>query len=662
MEATKGGVITRSHAEEVLELPKVLNILSSYCHSEPAKKRVLNLSPLSGLDVVEAELAKVAEIQRSGETASFFVPFAAGVLASQLQGLTFLPVERIMELRLFLKSVHALRRQFINSRLSAFFTRLHSHGELIQEIERCLDETGGVKDSASDRLAQIRRRKKQTSSRIRATLQNLLSTNPNMFTDTNIVERGGHYALPVKANFKKGIKGIVHAYSNSGETVFIEPMDITDDAAYLCELQETERVEVERILGCLTDAIRQSLEVIEDDIDTVISLDVLFAKAGYASAENANRPVFGERLKITNGYHPLLKQVNDKIVPLNLDLNSGKRVLLISGPNAGGKTIVLKTVGLIALMAKCGLFIPADEGSTVPFFKELYADIGDEQSIEFQLSTFAAHLKQIKQALEADDNSLVLLDELMSQTSVEEGSALAAAILDELRRKGMVLATTHNENLKIFVSNQPDMINAGMEYTDRPTYRLILGVPQPSNAIKLAGQLGLRERVLERAVSYLDGDKMSVNQLFEDLSRQLKAVDEERHKLSRLTTDYEDKLAAFNSRKKQETDELRLKYRNELTKAKRDVEKLIKTLRKEGPKPDNVHKMRGFFDEKLHQRVEATPYHPGLGELVRIRDLRKIGQVVEEKQGRYKISLENIFYWVEPVDIEPIREHKEGEN
>ena len=662
MEATKGGVITRSHAELVLELPKVLNTLSSYCHSEPAKKRVLNLSPLNDIDVVESELGKVAEIQRSGETASFFVPFEPGSLTSRLRGLTFLPIDGMMQLRQFLKTVAALRQQFSKSRLSGFFAELHSHGELVREIDRCLDETGAVKDSASARLAQIRRKHKQTTSRIRTALQGILAANPNMFTDTNIVERGGHCVLPVKANFKKGIMGIVHAYSNSGETVFIEPMEITDDAALLCELEESERIEIEAILGSITDTIRQSLDTIEDDIDAVISLDVLFAKSAYASAENASRPIFDERLRIVNGFHPLLKQVNDRIVPLNLDLNSGRRVLLISGPNAGGKTMVLKTVGLIALMAKCGLFVPADEGSTVPFFSEFYADIGDEQSIESQLSTFAAHLRQIKQALDAGKNSLVLLDELMSQTSVEEGSALAAAVLDELREKGVVLATTHNENLKIFVSNQADMINAGMEYTDRPTYRLILGVPQPSNAIKLAGQLGLSERVLERAVSYLDGEKMSVNRLFEDLSKQLKTVDEERSKLSQLVSDYENKLAAFNVKKKQETDELRTRYRNELTRAKRDVEKLIKSLRKEGPKPDNVHKMRGFFNEKLDQRVEAAPYHPVLGELVRIRDLRKIGQVVELKQGMYKISLENIFYWVEPVDIEPIREAKEGEN
>ncbi len=230
-------------------------------------------------------------------------------------------------------------------------------------------------------------------------------------------------------------------------------------------------------------------------------------------------------MNIISGFHPILKRVKQNVVYLNLKINSKKRILLISGPNAGGKTVVLKTVGLIELMAKCGLFIPVGEGSTIPFYDNVYADIGDEQSIESHLSTFAAHVNQIKEALNGNESSLVLLDELMSQTSVEEGSALASAIMEEFaRKKSTVLATTHNENLKIFVSKRSDMLNGGMEFTDRPTYRLILGIPQPSNALKLASKLGVGKGVIENALKYLDKDKMSLNKLFEDLSKELKAV------------------------------------------------------------------------------------------------------------------------------------------
>ncbi|KPK64236.1 hypothetical protein AMJ83_03130 [candidate division WOR_3 bacterium SM23_42] len=659
MEATKGGVITRTHAEGVLELPKVLQLLSNHCNTEPAKKRAENLAPLKTQSLVEQEFEQVAAIRRSGETANFYIPFEPGYVRTRVHGVAFLPLEELVLVVKFLRFVGTLKRDFRDSRLCRFVTKLHNYHDLVKDIDARVDESGALKDSASPVLFQIRTKKRQMKNRIREILNSMLVNQPNMFTDTNIVERAGHFVLPLKSNFKKQMKGIVHSYSKSGETVFIEPIGVTDDTAHLLELEENERTEIESILRHMTVLIRSNVEMIEHDVEHIVGLDLLFAKARFADELHANRPVFDERLNIVNGFHPILKRINDQIVPLNLKLNTGNRVLLISGPNAGGKTIVLKTVGLIALMAKCGLFIPADEDSSVPFFNELYADIGDEQSIESQLSTFAAHLKQIKKALDADGNSLVLLDELMSQTSVEEGSALASAVLDELSRdKNLILATTHNENLKIFVSNRSDMINGGMEFTDRPTYRLILGVPQPSNAISLAHQLGLKRDVLAKAKSYLDEDKMSVNRLFEDLSRELKAVEAEREKLSGLTSNYENKLAVFNVKKKQEFDELRSKYRNELTRAKRDIEKLIKTLRKEGPRPDMVHKARRFFGDKLEFETIHEPYHPDIGELVRIRELKRIGQVVAEKQGKYKIGLENIFYWVEPTDIESIREDR----
>jgi DNA mismatch repair protein MutS2 len=658
METTTGGVITRTHAEDVLELPKVLKILSNHCQTEPAKSRAENLAPIQDRAAVEAELEQVAQIIRSGETASFYVPFEPGYLRVRLRGLSFLPIEELVQIRNFLKSVSSLRRDYRTSRLSSFFDRLHSHGELVGMIDDKIDDSSAIRDNASPKLLEIRIAKRRTKKRIQERLSTMLAEQPSMFTDQNIVERNGHFVLPLKSNFKKEVKGIIHSYSNSGETIFIEPMAITDDAAQLAELDESERIEIKAILRQLTDAVRINIESIEDDVEQIVVLDLLFARARFATAERAHRPVFDDDLNMINAVHPVLRQVTSDVVPLNVRLNSGKRVLLISGPNAGGKTVVLKTVGLTALMAKCGLFITADEGTTIPFFDEFYADIGDEQSIESQLSTFAGHLRQVKAALEARGRSLVLLDELMSQTSVEEGSALAAAVLDELRHKGIVLATTHNENLKIFVSNQADMINAGMEYTDHPTYRLILGVPQPSNALKLARQIGLNGGLLQRAYSYLDAEKMSVNRLFEDLAGKLKDVEHEQEKLSRLVTEYEEKLAAFNIKKKQESDALRTKYREELTKAKRDVEKLIKVLKKEGHKPDTVRKTRNFFEDKLASSAPMEPYHPQIGELVRIRELKRIGQVVTEKQGKYKISLENIFYWVEPTDIEAIRETK----
>jgi DNA mismatch repair protein MutS2 len=575
-------------------------------------------------------------------------------LEKALQTLPFLSETQLIKLKNWFSFIHNLRKRFIKTKVKNYFNQLYDYRYIIKEIDSNIDDNCQVRDHASEELYGIRVKKKRLKQKLRDKLNDLLMKRSNLFTDSHIVERSGRYVLPVKRNFKNDVRGIVYSYSNSGETVFIEPMEITEDTAKLVELNETERREIERILKKLTGIVNTQVDAIENDIETIIDLDLLFAKVQYAHGLHATMPLFGENLNIVNGYHPILKRVEENAVPLNLKMNPQHRILLISGPNAGGKTVVLKTVGLIIEMAKCGMFIPVEEGSTIPFFQELYADIGDEQSIESHLSTFAAHVKQIRNALDGGSNSLILLDELMNQTSVEEGSALAIAILEEFAQKrSTILATTHNENLKIFVSRRADMINAGMEFTDRPTYRLILGIPQPSNAIKLARKLGLNGNVIKNAVKFLDKDTMSLNKLFEDLSKELKGVKEERQRLSGLISEYETKLKTLNIKKKTELDELKKKYKTDLIQTKRKVEKLIKNLKKEGPKPDAIHKMRGFFDEKLKVDEIREPYIPRVGEMVRIRDFNRFGQVVEEQGGKFKVSLENIYYWVEPKDIEP---------
>lgn len=550
-------------------------------------------------------------------------------------------------------SVHALKRRFSRTSVMKYFNRLHDYKKIVEQIEAHLDESGQIRDNASDELYRVRLQKRKVNNRIHEKLNNLLTMRSNLFTDGHILQRNERYVVPVKRNFKKEIQGIVHSYSNSGETVFVEPIEITDDSAQLVELDEREKEEIEKILTKLTAVVRAQGDDIEHDIETIIDLDFLWAKVRFADEFNATMPLFGDNLKIVNGYHPILRRVSERVVPLNLKMEREKMILLISGPNAGGKTVVLKTVGLLVLMARCGLFIPVDEGSTIPFFEEVYADIGDEQSIESRLSTFAGHIKQIKEALEAKTQPLVLLDELMSQTSVEEGSALAIAILEEFaQKKSTVLATTHNEDLKIFVSRRADMMNGGMEFTDSPTYRLIVGIPQPSNAIKLARKLGINGNVIESALKNLDTEKMSLNQLFEDLSKELKAVQEERQKLSILTRDYESKLEALNTKKKKELNELKVRYKRELIQAKRSIEKMIKEFKRESPKPEAVSKMRHFFDEKLQAKENHAPYYPRIGEMVKVRELNKVGQVIAEHLGKYKIGLENIYYWVGPKEIE----------
>ncbi len=582
-----------------------------------------------------------------------FIPVEPGFMNKELAVRSYLSVEQLVRLKDWFIFVHNLKKRFNKTTVRKYFNKLNEYDRVAKEIDAKIDNSHQIRDQASEELSKVRIEKRKLKKRMKEKLDSILLNRSNVFTEANVFQRSGRYVLPVKRNFKKDVQGIVHSYSNTGETVFVEPIEITDDSALLVELNDREKEEIERILKELTVLIREHGDEIEADIEIVIDLDLLLAKVRFAEDLNARLPVFGETLNIVNGYHPILKRIGENVVPLNLKIGADKKILLISGPNAGGKTVVLKTVGLIVQMAKCGMFIPAEEGSIIPFFDKVYADIGDEQSIESNLSTFAGHIKQIKGALDADSYSLVLLDELMSQTSVEEGSALAAAILEEFaRRRSLVLATTHNEDLKIFVSRRTDMINGGMEFTDRPTYRLILGIPQPSNAIKLAKGLGINGGIIESAQKFLDKDKMSLNKLFEDLSKELKGVQEERTQLSALIKEYESKLQDLNVKKKKTIDEMKAKYKHELIQAKRSIEKLIKDIKKEGPKPETVHKMRHFFDKKLEVEEARPSYYPRIGELVRIRDLKKVGQVIAEHSGKYKVSLENIYYWVEANDIE----------
>ena len=590
----------------------------------------------------------------SGKYAQLYCPFEPGYLENQLAVLPHLTAGQLIELKNWFIFIHSIKKEFKTSRISIYFNKFGNYHDIVKIIENKIDDSEQISDNASQELFRIRAQKKKVRSQISQTLNDILMNRQSIFSDSNIVEREGRFVLPVLRNFKNDISGIIHAYSNTGETVFIEPVEIIDMGARVRELNDLEKEEIERILKGLTDLIRADTGRIEADIDTMIDLDMLFAKVRYAQDLKANMPIFSGNINIMGGYHPILKLLIKDAISLNLKMNGQGNILLVSGPNAGGKTVVLKTVGLLTLMAKCGMFIPVDEGSAIPFYDEVYADIGDEQSIEFNLSTFAAHIKQIKYALEGSTKSLVLLDELMSQTSVEEGSALAVAILERFAKRGnTVLATTHNEDLKIFVSRREDMMNAGMEFLDRPTYRLILGIPQPSNAIKLAKNLGIDKQVINNAIDHLDKDKMSLNTLFEDLAHELKAIKEEREKLSSLIKEYEVKLDDLNHRKKQELSNLKEKYRRELITSKRSIEKLIKELKKR-PKPDVVHKVREFFEEKLSVDEDIKPYYPESGEIVRVRQLKKTGQVVDEQSWKFKISLDNIFYWVGPEELEQI--------
>lgn len=599
---------------------------------------------------------------RFGETPQFYAPFSAHQLQDMLATAAFLSTAELDALRRFCVHLTTLRGRFQGGRLARLFADLDEHRSLKDAIDACIDESRQVRDTASPALRHIRQRLRAVQRQIDETLRRMLAAQPDFFSDSSIVERNGRKVLLVRANFKRSLPGVVHAYSNSGETVFVEPLETTELGAELVELSDQEREEIERILRELTDRVRVEGDALAADLERVAGLDLLFAKAAYARAAGCNVPVFGPELRLRNGFHPVLKQLRGAVVPLDLELDPDQRVLLISGPNAGGKTVVLKTIGLIALMARCGMCIPAAEGSVTPFFDDVFADIGDEQSLEYELSTFAGHLNRIKDALQGSGGcNLVLLDELMNQTSVEEGSALAQAILEDLADSGsLVIATTHNEALKIYVSRRSGMVNAGMEFADKPTYRLIMGIPQPSNAVKLAAQMGVKRAVIERAESLLDKERVSLNELLEQLGRELQGASAERLRLEQARREYEQHSAEMKEAQRRARDALQEKYRKELIESKRTVDRLIRSLKKGPVKKEVKDEATAFFAAKLQEETAGEPYYPRVGETVFVRGMTKPGKVLAERTGRYKIGLDKMFLWVGPSEIKPLSAEGNG--
>ncbi len=421
--------------------------------------------------------------------------------------------------------------------------RMYDPARLVSEIVRCITPRGEIADSASPALAAVRRESRVVHDRLQARLQEILNNAVarGVAQEALITERDGRYVVPIKADFRGQLRGIVHDVSGSGATLWIEPLAIVDLGNQYRELQLEEQREAQRVLRQLSELVADVAGQIEADVDLLAELDVVFAAARLGELLKAYElPLDGEaqpwlveapaELRLLQARHPLL---TGEIVPITLYAGGAFRVLMITGPNTGGKTVALKTAGLLTLMALAGLPIPAGEGSSVPVFDSIYADIGDEQSIEQSLSTFSSHMRNIVGILaQAGPRSLVLLDELGAGTDPEEGAALARAIVQRLLRQGCtVIATTHHGELKVFAHETPGVMNASVEFdtqTLAPTYRLAVGLPGRSNAIAIAARLGMPADVLEQARQAAGPEQERVGDLLADLQRERDRASAER--------------------------------------------------------------------------------------------------------------------------------------
>ena len=438
--------------------------------------------------------------------------------------------------------------------LDSMFEQLAPLTPLSSEIRRCILSEDEISDDASPALRQVRRNMKVTNDRIHTQLSGLVNGNARTYLqDSVITMRNGRYCIPVKAEYKGQVPGMIHDQSSTGSTLFIEPMAVVKLNNDMRELELQEQKEIEIILAGLSEQIAEEREAIALNLELMVQLDFIFARAGLAMDMNGSEPVFNEegRVLLKKARHPLIPK--KKVVPIDIRLGDDFDLLIITGPNTGGKTVSLKTVGLLTLMGQAGLHIPALDRSELAIFHEIYADIGDEQSIEQSLSTFSSHMTNIVSFLEkADSRSLVLFDELGAGTDPTEGAALAISILSYLHDKGIrTMATTHYSELKVYALSTPGVENACCEFsveTLRPTYRLLIGIPGKSNAFAISSKLGLSDQIIERAKEQISEQDESFEDVLSSLEENRVTIENERLEIARYKEEIKTLKAQLESR------------------------------------------------------------------------------------------------------------------
>lgn len=556
---------------KTLEYHKIIEKLTEYAASEPGKRLCRELEPSSDFEEIvqaQAETADaVARVRQKGSVSFAGISDIGGSL-KRLEIGSSLSIHELLAVSSLLtcaaRAKNYGRRQeseLPDDSLDEMFRSLEPLTNVNNEITRCIISEEEVADDASPGLRHVRRQMKITGDRVHTQLNAILNSSRTMLQDPVITMRDGRYCLPVKAEYKSSFQGMVHDQSTTGSTLFIEPMAIIKLNNELRELEIREQKEIEMVLAALSMELVPYVETILINLKLLTKLDFIFARAALARHYNCSMPKFNKNgyIHIKDGRHPLLDP--KKVVPINVYLGKDFDLLIVTGPNTGGKTVSLKTVGLFTLMGQSGLQIPAFDGSELAVFDEVFADIGDEQSIEQSLSTFSAHMTNIVRILEkADSHSLCLFDELGAGTDPTEGAALAIAVLSFLHNmKCRTMATTHYSELKVYALTTPGVENACCEFdveTLRPTYRLLIGIPGKSNAFAISQKLGLPDFIIQDAKSRLEEGDEAFEDLLASLEESRVTIEKEREEIasykseiSRLKSRLEQKEERFDERK-----------------------------------------------------------------------------------------------------------------
>ena len=610
-----------------LEYNKIIDLLTEKADSEPGKKLCRELVPSTDLSAIRTAQREtkdaLARLFRIGST-SFGSNRDLGFSIHSLEIGSSLSMSELLKLASFLDNVSRIktygkkeREDFPNDSLDAYFEGLTPMTQLVNEINRCILSEEEMADDASPRLKSIRRSKLSTNEKIHSQLTSMVNGAYRTFLqDAVITMRDNRYCIPVKAEYKSQVSGMVHDQSSTGSTFFIEPAAVVNLNNQLKELDLQEQEEIEVILGDLSSQAAVHTSELAADQKIMTTLDFIFAKAKLAMEQNATEPIFNTEhyIQIRKGRHPLLDK--KKAVPIDVRLGKDFDLLVITGPNTGGKTVSLKTVGLFTLMGQAGLHIPALDRSELSIFSEVYADIGDEQSIEQSLSTFSSHMTRVVHILQhADADSLCLFDELGAGTDPTEGAALAIAILNYLHDRGIrTMATTHYSELKIYALSTNFVENACCEFdveTLRPTYRLLIGIPGKSNAFAISSKLGLSDEIINAAKEQISKEDESFEDVIADLEQSRVTIEKEQQEIAeykeRIRT-LQEQLQKKNEKIDQAKDKI-LRDANEkaraiLQEAKDVADETIRDFNKVGASADikELEKKRQKVRDKINEK------------------------------------------------------------
>lgn len=595
---------------EKLEFYKITKILSNYCLTYIGKEKALELKPKNIKEIVEKELKKTQEainLIYQNSTPAIYEIADISLHVKLLKRGSYLSAKQLLELGNIFKLAEELReyfsKDFIKKEkypiLNKLFLELYSNKSIIETIFKSIIDENTIDDNASSTLKNIRRHQRKLEQDIRECLTNMIHSNQySKYIQENVITiRNERFVIPIKEEYRSQIKGFVHDISNVGSTLFIEPINIFDMNNELAELKIKEELEIDKILQSLSNLFSPYIMELGTNSKIIGELDFVFAKAKYARDIKGSIPKINDKkeINLVNARHPLLPQ--DKAIPISLNLGKTFSTLLITGPNTGGKTVTLKTVGILNCMACCGMAIPTDENSSVYVFENIFADIGDDQSISDSLSTFSSHMLNIIDiAKKASSNSLVLLDELGSGTDPIEGANLAISILNNLEKIGtLTIATTHYQELKKYALTNPNFENASVEFdinTLTPTYKLLVGVPGKSNAFEISEKLGLPKQIIEEAKKLMNTNDIK----FEDI---LKKIYDNKVKIEKEKEQIEHNLKETEILKqslKKDFSDSQEKARNIINEAKRKSREILLDAKEEAN--EIIREMKNFKDVK----------------------------------------------------------------